>query len=61
MVNQNDLVKKTESKWPTQNDPIKKNMFSTTCANQVEHLSLLGCLLLVFQVKKVVNSCNVWH
>jgi hypothetical protein len=26
--------------------------------NQVEHLSFLSCFLVVFQVRKVVNSCS---
>jgi hypothetical protein len=45
----------TQSKRPSQKRHVQYDLFKIT-TDQVEHLSLLACFLLVFQVKKAVNS-----
>jgi hypothetical protein len=53
-ISQNNLIKKTGSKWPNQNGCVQYNLSKIT-SNQIEHLSLFSCFLLVFQIKKTMN------
>jgi hypothetical protein len=63
-ISKKDWVKMTHSKWPSWKKHVQYNLFKII-ASQVEHLSILGYFLLVFEFKKTMNSCNVncflWH
>lgn len=52
---QKDQIKITRLKWPNQNGHVEIDLFKLTIS-QVGHLSHLGHFLLIFVVKKVVNS-----
>jgi len=60
MVSQNDLIKKTKSKWPDQNGHVEIDLTKLT-TSQVRHLSLLDHFLPVFLEKKIVNFWSGIH